>query len=442
MQLGQKSTQRERLIAGIIGVANRQGYAGASVSAVAAEAKVSKPTFYVYFKDRDDCFACALVDVQELLRERVRAALAEDPEQDAVVLAIATIVAFAATQPQLARFLMAESLAAGASALDARDRGIAELAGAIDEALDSRPPSTPSADLPFEAVIGGVYRLLASRLRRGEPATAALSREIREWIGRYATPRDTHRWREISQSPAIERSPYLPATELRAPEPLPLGRPRLSEAEVAENQRQRIMFAAAQLAGEKGYAATTVTEIAKRARVDLRAFYALFAEKQEIFTAVHELGFQEVMAVTSFAFFAGASWPQRSWEAGRAFTQFLETHPTIARIGFVDAYAVGPAAAQRIEDSQVAFTIFLQEGLQQLSTSAPPSRAALEAIVTTIFEIVYREVRAGRIEEISAVLPSTTHLWLTPFLGPAQATAFIDAATGSPQRRRRKALNT
>jgi AcrR family transcriptional regulator len=442
MQIGQKSTQRERLIAGIVGVANRHGYTGASVSAVAAEAKVSKPTFYVYFKDRDDCFSCALVDVHERLRERVRAALAGDPEQDAVVLAIATVVAFAATQPQLARFLMTEPLAAGAPGLDARDRGIAEIAGVIDEALDSRPPDMPSADIPLEAVIGGVYRLLASRLRRSEPATAALSQDLRDWIGRYGTPRSTHRWRQISQSSAIERSPYLPVGELRAPEPLPLGRPRLSEAEVAENQRQRIMFAAAQLAGEKGYAATTVTEIAKRARVDLRAFYALFAEKQDTFTAVHELGFQEVMAVTAYAFFAGTSWPERSWEAGRAFTQFLESHPTIARIGFVDAYAVGPAAAQRIEDSQVAFTIFLQEGLQQLSKSEPPSRAALEAIVTTIFEIVYREVRAGRIDRISAALPSTTHLWLTPFLGSAETNAFIDAAAGSLKRRRRKSQNT
>jgi AcrR family transcriptional regulator len=442
MQLGQKSTQRERLIEGIVEVANRHGYAGASVSAVAAQAKVSKPTFYVYFKDRDDCFACALMDVHVRLRDRVRAALAEDPEEDPVVLAIATVVAFAATQPQLAWFRRTNPLPAGAPALDARDRGIAEISCVIDEAFDSRPPGTPSADIPFEAVIGGVYRLLASRLRRGEPATAALSRDLRDWIGRYSTPRSTHRWREISQSSAIEQSPYLPANELRAPEPLPLGRPRLSEAEVAENQRQRIMFAAAQLAGEKGYTATTVTEIAKRARVDLRAFYALFAEKQDTFTAVHELGFQEVMAVTSFAFFAGTSWPQRSWEAGRAFTQFLESHPVIATIGFVDAYAVGPAAAQRIEDSQVAFTIFLQEGLQQLSTSEPPPRAALEAIVTTIFEIVYREVRAGRIERISAVLPSTTHLWLTPFLGSAETNAFIDAATSAPKRRRRKSQNT
>src|ERR1700733_912081 len=44
-----KSTQRERLLNGMIEVADRRGYAGASVSAVIAEAGVSRPTFYDYF---------------------------------------------------------------------------------------------------------------------------------------------------------------------------------------------------------------------------------------------------------------------------------------------------------------------------------------------------------------------------------------------------------
>ncbi len=43
--------------------------------------------------------------------------------------------------------------------------------------------------------------------------------------------------------------------------------------------------------------------------------------------AVHELGLQQTLALTAEAFFTGASWPERLWEAGRAFTQFLEINP-------------------------------------------------------------------------------------------------------------------
>jgi AcrR family transcriptional regulator len=425
---GRKNTQRERLIAGMVTVANREGYAGASVSAVTSEAKVSKPTFYEYFQDRDDCFLAALADVQDRLLSEVRSALTSVDPQSALTTAVRTLITFASTDPALARFLTNEPLGAGAGALDARDEGISQLAKVIEETLDQAPPEATAPDVPIAAVLGGIHRLLASRLRRSEPATASLLDCLVTWLESYEVPITEHRWRSLKPVGALERSPHLPLTPLRAPEALPPGRPRISEAEVEQNQRLRIMFAAARLAEEKGYAATTINEIAKRARLDLRAFYALFSEKQDAFMAVHELGFQEVMAVTAVAFFAGATWPERSWEAGRAFTQFLEANPTIANVGFVEAYAVGSGAAQRVEDSHVAFTIFLQEGMQHSPEASRPSRVALEAIVTSIFEIVYRQVRSHRAAQLSGLLPNIAHLWLTPFLGPAEANRFIESS--------------
>src|ERR1700730_10012266 len=85
---GRKSTQRERLIAGMVTVAIREGYSGASVSAVTSEAKVSKPTFYEYFQDRDDCFVAALADVQDRLLSEVRSALTGIDPQSALTTAV------------------------------------------------------------------------------------------------------------------------------------------------------------------------------------------------------------------------------------------------------------------------------------------------------------------------------------------------------------------
>jgi len=217
-----------------------------------------------------------------------------------------------------------------------------------------------------------------------------------------------------------------------APPQLGPGRPRLSPEEIASNHRQRILFAAADFAKSKGYTATTIADITKAAGIDGRAFYAAFTDKQDAFMAVHELGYQEVMAVTAGAFFAGTTWPQRSWEAGRAFTQFLERNPTIAHVGFVEAYAVGPRAVQRVEDSHTAFTMFLQEGYGYAPSPQPPSRVALEAIITSVFEVVYREVRAGREAKLSGLLGHLVVLWLAPFIGMDAAAAFVEekAETG------------
>jgi AcrR family transcriptional regulator len=433
VQTLRKSTQRERLLNGVVAVANRDGYARANVTRVIAEAGVSRPTFYDYFSDKDDCFLAALTGINERLLADVGRAVEGRAPEHAIQATIGVLVELAATQPAAARFLMSESMAAGPPALDARDHGIAEIERLVEAAHAEVPSANAAPDVCPRIAIGGIYRLLAARLRRGEPGLAALTGELLDWIKSYERPAGEHRWRGLRSTAAPAPSPFLPETPLRAPMALAPGRPRMSEEQVAANHRQRILFAAAQLAEDKGYNATTIAEITKLAGVDGRAFYALFADKQDAFMNVHELGFQEVMAVTAGAFFAGASWPERSWEAGRAFTQFLEQNPTIAHVGFVEAYAVGPGAIQRVEDSHVAFTIFLQEGYQQTRREQAPSRLALEAIITAIFEIVYHQARASTQPKIAGLLGNITFLWLAPFTGSADANEFIEQqlATGS-----------
>jgi AcrR family transcriptional regulator len=421
-----KSTQRERLLGGIVAAANRDGYSRANVSAVIAEAGVSRPTFYEYFTDREDCFLAALADIQERLIDEVRERVGRHCPHHAIAATIAALVEFASTQPAKARFLMSGSMAAGPRALDARDRGIAELEHTIEQAHATAGPTSDVADISPRIAIGAVHRLLASRLRRGEPRISALAHDLLAWIGRYERPIVEHRWRTLEAGERPRVSDFLRESPMRAPPALPPGRPRLSEEQVAANHRQRILFAAAQLAEKKGYTATTIAEITKLARVDGRAFYALFADKQDAFMALHELGFQEIMAVTAGAFFTGSTWPERSWEAGRAFTHFLEQNPTVARVGFVEANAVGAGAIQRVEDSHVAFTIFLQEGYQYAQSDDPPSRLALEAIIATIFEIAYRQARASSKPQMAGLLGQMTFLWLAPFTGPAAANEFID----------------
>jgi AcrR family transcriptional regulator len=211
------------------------------------------------------------------------------------------------------------------------------------------------------------------------------------------------------------------------PNAVPSGRPRISEEELAETQRLRILYATARMAERKGYIDTTVADIVELARVDRHAFYKLFSDKQDAFLSAHELGFSQVMDLTSKAFFAGDEWPQRSWEGGRALTQLLEDNPVVAHVGFVEAYAVGPGAIQRIEESHVAFAFFLQEGLVYREQEHPPSRLAMEAIIASVFEVVYVQAHDHGKPEVAAMLPHIAHLWLAPFLGIGESDDFIDA---------------
>jgi AcrR family transcriptional regulator len=426
LQKGRKNTQRERLLTGLIIAANRDGYARANVSSVITEAGVSRPTFYDYFADKDDAFVAALNEVADQLLVAVRAGAQGEAPERAMQASIRALVGFASAEPAIARFLVNEPMAGGPAALDARDRCLTAIERVIQQRYQRVDPRTPIPDVSPRMLVGGVFRLLASRLRRGEPSLTALIPDLLSWVDAYGQPLGEHKWRSLRAVPSPPSSPFVPTEPLHGPGMLPPGRIRMSEEDVAENQRQRIMFAAARLAEDKGYTATTIGDITKLARVDGRVFYSMFSDKQEAFMAVHELGFQRVMDVTGGAFFAGATWPERNWEAGRAFTQFLERNPMIAHVGFVEAYAVGPGAVQRLEDSQTAFAMLLQDGYQYVPEDARPPRLALDAIITTIFEVVYHRARSSGKPRLSGLLPHLNFLVLSPFIGPDEANAFIE----------------
>ncbi len=422
---GRKGTQRERLLAGVVKLANSEGYAGVNVSKIIAEAGVSRPTFYDYFADKDDCFEVALGEVHGRLLDAIKASVLAGPPRCALQASVGAIVGFAAREPAQALFLMSQAMAAGQQALDGRDAGIVEIEAVIDGATAEVPSGEMLVDLSPRILIGGLYRLLASRLRRAEPALSRTLEDLTAWLDGYSRPAADRRWRTLEPTTPKPPSDAPVYARLRAPSPLPPGRPGITREEVAANHRTRILFAAAELAEQKGYNATTIADITRLAGVDGRAFYAAFADKKDAFMAAHEIGVQQVMDATARAFFTGASWPERIWAAGRALTGFLEANPMVAHVGFVQAYAVGPGAVQRIEDSHVTFTIFLQEGYQQRPPRTPPSRLALEAIITCIFEILYLQARRDGGSRPGGMLGHISFLALAPFLGAAEADEFI-----------------
>jgi AcrR family transcriptional regulator len=430
-QKDRKSTQRERLVEGMMEVAVQDGYAAATVARVIAHAGVSRPTFYDYFEGRQACFLAVHRKLTAELVERFRMAIAREDPARSVSVAVATLVELAGAEPVAARFLLHETTAANTEALDERDGTIAELARIVEHALAQAPPREPTPDMFAPALIGGVYRLLALRLRRGERDLSPLADELERWLAAYERPTCEHRWRSLKDGPAPAASPPVGQTALYPPPPLPSGRMALTSEEVSYNHRERIMFACVRMACEKGYATTTIADIAAAAHVDRRVFYKHFRDKQEAYQAALEHVFQRSIAATATGFFSAPTWPERVWEAGHAFTQFLAYNPALTQFGFIDAYSIGPAAVRRFEDLRTAYTIFLQEGRQHAHDGVPaPTDTALEAIAATVFEVIYHEVRRGRTDRLTYLLPQVAHLCLTPVLGPEETDELVDSKLG------------
>ncbi|HTZ62647.1 MAG TPA: TetR/AcrR family transcriptional regulator [Solirubrobacteraceae bacterium] len=421
---GRRGTQRERLLAGMVVVASRSGYAGASVAQVIEQANVSRPTFYEYFADRDDCFLHTLADVQAQLLTRVREAVRAGAPQDALRETVGVLVRFASSEPEMAHFLMGVSMAAGPVALDIRDQGIVEIEETIESAHEQAAAQAAVPDVPPRVIVGAVQQLLAARLGRREAGNGALADDLAGWVDSYRHS-GRRRWRTLKPAARPQRSPHVPAKPETPPGQLGPGRPAISRDEVAFNHRARILFATASVAREKGFTASTIAEITRLASIDGSAYYSLFEDKRQAFTAAARHTLQRLIAITARAYFCAEDWPERVWQAARAFTQYLEGNPTLAHVALIEPYAIGPGAVEQAQDAQSAIGLLLQEGYQQLPHGQTgPGEIVLAAIIAGVFEIAYLQLRAAGSNSkprLSGLSGAVAYLCLAPFLGAAQA---------------------
>jgi AcrR family transcriptional regulator len=413
-------------VAAMIELAAEEGYGAVRIGELVTLAGVSRPTFYEYFKEKSDCLRAAIEHLQQRLLGEARERIAGGGSQEALAAALRALVAFASSSPRQARVLMVESMAGGPRALDARDQGIGAIASVVEGVYETAPGGASAPDVSPALAIGGVYRLLACRLRRGEEVREELSEELARWLAAYARPLDRHRWRALS--PSAPRT--IPDASPPLLKPARPAKKATRPSEQATAERERILFAAAEIAEQDGYAAASIAEICKRAGVDHRAFHRAFERRRDVIAALHERFFQHLMTVSAGAFFGEASWPERIWDAGLAFGQSAEQEPTLAYVSFVEGPAAGPEAVQRYDDLVNAFTIFLEQGDQQGSEANGPSTVAREAIAWTTHEANYARARTHGEQGIVELLAPLAFVVLAPFLGVAAADRFIDRKLG------------
>jgi AcrR family transcriptional regulator len=164
-------SQRMRLLRGALHVAAREGYGGMTVTAVIAQASVSRKTFYELFADREDCFLAAYEHVTERALAGLHAEFALDAPWSARVRAgLAWALDALARHPEETRVAFVEVLAAGARALERRDRFTEQLALLLADGFEAAsravavPASTPTA------VIGALSELIVGHVRREDVA--------------------------------------------------------------------------------------------------------------------------------------------------------------------------------------------------------------------------------------------------------------------------------
>lgn len=186
---------------------------------------------------------------------------------------------------------------------------------------------------------------------------------------------------------------------------LPRGRSALSESEVAESRRGRILQATLDEVADSGYAATTVAAITKRAHVSRTSFYEAFGDKEEAFAAAHwhasELALGRVWkpALTG----TDVDFEARIRTAMTSYVGTLERARSFTICFFVEIRAAGERLQTQRDQITDMHLAILRDLAEASATGDPrvivPPKDVLRGMLGAFDELVGRQVRAQRHEE-------------------------------------------
>jgi AcrR family transcriptional regulator len=160
--------QRERLLNGVVEAVAEHGYNATTIGKISEASKISRRTFYEYFKGKEDCFLAAYEMIDAHVRDSMLVAgdpLAPWPEQ--VRDRLAALLDVLSRDLAVARFYLIEPLAAGGE-IAARYRDAMQL---LAETI--RPAAGPAemdVEVRDQVLMGGIATLIARRLKSGETA--------------------------------------------------------------------------------------------------------------------------------------------------------------------------------------------------------------------------------------------------------------------------------
>lgn len=193
------------------------------------------------------------------------------------------------------------------------------------------------------------------------------------------------------------------------------ARPELPKEFVADHKRRRMMDAIAELTAERGYAATKIADVVRRAGVARKTLYDNFDGKEQLLLAALDHSIEEMTSmVTAACEREDRSW-ERSVEAGiAALLTFIDERPAAARMCLVESISATPSSTRR-HDAAV------QDFVAILARDAPRHRhlpeTIEESLVGGVAWILQQQMRHEAGPQAIKLLPELCKFVLSPYRG-------------------------
>lgn len=189
---------------------------------------------------------------------------------------------------------------------------------------------------------------------------------------------------------------------------------------LTELRRRAILEAMAQVAGVKGYMATSVADVVTAAGASRSTFYKHFEDKHECFLAAYDVAIERVLHEVVTGCDAAAPWLERVRVGLSTVLELFGDEPALARTVTVEVVVAGGEARRRHHASLARFAQLLEAGSEPPPGGTLPANAALMS-VSSAAGLIFDELTAEPPGQIRALLPELTFAVLVPYVGPRAA---------------------
>jgi AcrR family transcriptional regulator len=187
---------------------------------------------------------------------------------------------------------------------------------------------------------------------------------------------------------------------------VPLPNPLLALA-VGSSHRERLVAGMVAAVAERGYAATTITDVVRHARVSRRTFYEHFADKEACFLAAYDAVSGEVLAAIEGATAEADDWAERLVAGVRAYLRALADAPAVARVFTAEILSAGPHALARRRIVLRRFAAALRDQVDAAAGAGAPVRRIGDetalALAGAVHELVLAALEADRGADLPAL---------------------------------------
>lgn len=177
---------------------------------------------------------------------------------------------------------------------------------------------------------------------------------------------------------------------------LPRGPQALPPEQVAADQRERLYEATIASIDERGFVATTISDLVAGAGVSRRSFYEHFKNKDECLLATYDELVQRLTARIVAAYDPDAQWTAQIEAIVWALFDAASDRPDATRLMCVEMGAAGPAGIERWARDAEQLTAFFAHVFKRAPGEGGVPREVARAIVGALRTILYARVLRAR----------------------------------------------